>query len=128
MATRSKISCDFTIKSSPTILFNFLIQPDQLAQWFAEKVDANEKVYTFSWNGYEEKARLRDAEENVFVRYEIEGYESGEYLEFRIQMSEISNDLMLIVTDFTDSGSEKDQILYWTTQIEILQNIIGAGN
>ncbi len=128
MAIRSKIRCDYTIKSSPTILYSFFTQPDQLSQWFAEKVDANENEYTFFWGDYEETGTLLEHEENVFAKYSMEGYENGEYLEFRIQLSEISNDTILIVTDFTEKGNEKDQILYWNTQIEILENKIGAGN
>ena len=83
-------------------MYSFFTQPDQLSQWFAEKVDANENEYTFFWGDYEETGTLLEHEENVFAKYSMEGYENGEYLEFRIQLSEISNDTILIVTDFTE--------------------------
>lgn len=123
---RKKFTCEFMVRSSPAILFNFLTASSSLAQWFCDTCDVNGDVYTFGWDGYEENAILEDSEEDHYVRYSWEDGADGETFEFEIYKSEISNDTVLTITDFAEEDEIEDQKLLWESQIESLSKRIGA--
>ena len=45
---RESFTTEYIIRSSPMILYNFLITPNGLAQWFSDTCDVNGDVYTLS--------------------------------------------------------------------------------
>lgn len=124
---RTKYTCEFMVRSSPAILYNFLTSASSLAQWFCDTCDVNGDVYTFGWDGFEENAILEDADEDRYVKYSWEDSEyPDEFFEFEIYKSEISNDTVLTITDFADADDVEDQKLLWESQIETLSKRIGA--
>lgn len=128
MAQRVKIQCDFHVKSSPASLYTFLTQPSGLIQWFADHVDTDEGDYIFTWDGAEERAVIIDKEENSYIKLKMEDYEDDEFLEFRIEKSEVSNDTILLVTDFADEDDQDDQRRLWDSQIDALRTCVGGKN
>ena len=58
MAEKIKFNVEYEVKSSPKILFGFLNEPNGLAQWFADDVTYRDQVYTFTWDGEQQKAKL----------------------------------------------------------------------
>ena len=124
--SRVKISLEFKVRSTPTILYRFLTTPSGLAQWIADHGDNHEKNYSFFWDGHEEKAEVLDTEENVFIRYRMEENEDDEYLEFRITKAEVTGDTILLVTDFSDDDEVDDQKQLWSTQIDALIASVGG--
>lgn len=125
---REKYVLDYVVKSSPAILYNFLVSSSGLAQWFADKVDFFESTYTFVWDGYPEEAEVLAKEENVFIRYQMAEHEGDEYLELRIEKSPITDDTILIVSDYADDDEIDDQIILWNAQIIRLKGAVGGGN
>ncbi len=128
MSGRKKIIFDYAIRSSPSILYNFLTTPEGLAQWFAEHVDSVDKVYKFFWEGSAEEAEMLETIEDHMVKFSMEDHEEGEFLEFRIEKSEISNDTILFITEFLEDYDIEDQQIFWNTQIDRLKGSIGAKN
>ncbi len=124
--SRVKTTLEFTVRSTPRILYNFLSTPSGLAQWFADHVDSHENTYSFSWNGQIEKAEVLDKEEDVFIRFQMEDNEEDEYLEFRITKSEVTGDTILLVTEFTDDDDVDDQKQLWDSQIDALKAGVGG--
>lgn len=123
---RVQFECEFTVRSSPSILFNFLTTPEGLIQWFADKVDHVETDYSFFWEGEEEKAELVEAVDGELVKYIWVDGEEDEFLEFRISKAEITNDTILTVIDFTDDYDIEDQTQLWESQIQTLRTKIGG--
>ncbi len=128
--SRVKISLEFKVRSTPKILYNFLSTPSGLAQWFAEHVDRTETAekitYSFFWNGQEEVAEALEQEENSFIRFKMEENEEGEYLEFKITKAEITNDTILLITDFADDYDVEDQKQLWASQVDALIARVGG--
>lgn len=122
-----KFTSEFVVRSSPGILFNFLTSSSNLAQWFSETCNAIDGVYTFGWEGSEESAERLEIEEDKYVKYQWEESEDGEYFDFTISKSEISNDTILTITDFAEDYDVEDQKLFWENQINALRSAIGAG-
>lgn len=124
--SRVKVTLEFTVRSTPNFLFNFLSTPSGLAQWFADYVDINENIYSFTWDGQVEEAEVLESEENSFIRFRMEENEEEEYLEFRITKSEVTGDTVLLVTEFIDDEEMDNQKQLWDTQIDALIARVGG--
>lgn len=123
---RTQINLEFIFKASPTILYKFLTTPTCLIRWFCEEVDNNGDVFTFVWNGAEEVATLVDDIEDERVRYVWEEAEAGEYLEFRMYKSNVTNETILEITDYCDTHEVKQQHAYWNSLIDEMRRAVGG--
>jgi uncharacterized protein YndB with AHSA1/START domain len=117
---------EYPVRSSPNILFEFLSTSSGLQEWFADKVDDQDGIFSFSWNGSEETAEVLDSEEDKFIRFHWSHAPKGEYFEFRIVKSEITNQTILIINDFAEKKEIKDQTRLWDHQLKDLFHRIGA--
>lgn len=123
---RKSYKIEYTIKSSPAILFDFVTTPSGLVLWFADKVDINGDDITFTWNGGEENAVILEWIEEYRVRYRWEWMEEDEFFQFRIYKNEVTRDTILEITDFADEREIPDQIRLWDSQIKRLMHSIGS--
>ena len=126
MSKKVLYTLEYPVRCSPSILYDFLISPAALQEWFAEKVDEKEGVYSFSWNGTEEKANLLEKELDKYVRYRWSYMAKDEYFEFRIDRSEVTNQTILIIKDFADKKDIKDQSQLWEYQVKDLFYRLGS--
>ncbi|MFC4231026.1 START-like domain-containing protein [Parasediminibacterium paludis] len=127
MSKRQLFTLEFPVRCSPTILYGFLSSPAGLQEWFADKVDEWEGVYSFTWgNAAPDKAEFLDSEEDKFVRYRWLHYDKNEYFEFRIEKTEISNQTILVISDFAEKSEIKDQSQLWEYQIKELFHRLGS--
>ncbi|HEX8357616.1 MAG TPA: START-like domain-containing protein [Segetibacter sp.] len=127
MSKKQLYTLEYPVRSSPSILFEFLSTAAGLGEWFADKVDENkEHVFTFTWNDSTEKAQLVDMQENKFVRFHWLTAPKEEYFEFEIDKSEVTNQTILIIKDFAEKKEIKDQSQLWEYQIKDLFHRIGA--
>jgi uncharacterized protein YndB with AHSA1/START domain len=124
---RIKFELEYNLNCSPKVLFSRLSTPDGLAEWFAEKVDAEGDLFTFLWNNSASKARLSAIKENKLVRFEWTGMENDEcnYFEFRINVEELTSSLALIICDFAEEDEKEDSISLWDSQITDLKRLLG---
>ena len=81
---RKKFSTEYIIRSSPAILFGFVTNPSNLAQWFADFCDANDNFIVFGWGGSREQAQIVEFIEDEFVKYHWLDGKAGEFFSFRI--------------------------------------------
>lgn len=125
MSKKVKYSLEYPVRCSPTILYNFLTTSSGLQEWFADKVEDSENGFDFSWSESSEHATILEKEENVLVRFHWDNSPDDEYFEFRIDKSEITNQTILVITDFADKKEVKDASLLWETQVKDLFYRIG---
>ena len=126
MSKRQNFQLEFKVRCSPSILFEFLSTPSGLQEWFADKVDEWEGIYSFTWSGgTPEKAEILDRETDKFVRYRWINGDKKEYFEFRIAKTEISNQTILVITDFAEKNEIKDQTQLWDMQVKELFHRLG---
>jgi uncharacterized protein YndB with AHSA1/START domain len=126
MSHSKPFKLEYIIKSSPTILYSFLTTPAGLSQWFADSVDINGDVYTFVWNGNAEQAELLEDVENEVVRFRWDYAEDHEYFEFQIELSEVTGDTILYITDFATDADRRDQEILGDSQIANLIKRLGG--
>jgi uncharacterized protein YndB with AHSA1/START domain len=126
MSEKKKFNIEYEIKSSPRILYSFLIEPNGLAQWFADDVNVREQVYTFTWDDEEQKAKLLGLKENRSVKFKWLDDEPQCFFEMEILQDELTNDVALGITDFAAEENIADRKLIWDNQIQYLISVLGA--
>lgn len=128
MSNRVKIEMEFEMKSSPAILYNYISGASGLSEWFAEKVNVKgNKNMVFVW-GYDEREAeiLKNTPKKAIKFRWLDEQEKSEYWEFQIKIDELTNDLTLVVIDFSDIDEEESVRQLWASQIEDLKSSIGA--
>ena len=123
---RVSFDMEFIFRASPTILYKFLTTPACLIRWFCDGVDITGEEYVFSWDGSDEVAQLRDDIEDERVRFIWDEADEGEYLEFRMRKSPVTDETILEITDFADSDEIDDQKQLWESQIKVLRQETGS--
>ena len=126
MSEKKKFNIEYEIKSSPRILYSFLNEPNGLAQWFADDVNVRDQVYTFTWDGEQQKAKLLAIKENKLVKFKWVDDEPQCYFEMEILQDELTNDVALGITDFATEEKIAERKLIWDNQIEYLISVLGA--
>jgi uncharacterized protein YndB with AHSA1/START domain len=126
MSEKKKINIEYEIKSSPRILYGFLSEPNGLTQWFADDVSVRDQVYTFTWNGEEQKAKLLNIKENKLVRFRWIDDEPEYFFEMEIIQDELTNDVALSITDFASEELVGERKLIWNNQVDYLISVLGA--
>jgi len=123
-----KYELEIPIHASPNMLYQYISSPSSLQEWFADKVNSRGKIYTFEWDGQEEKATLitKRSEERIRFKWE-ESEDDDSYFELRIQVDALTKDVSLIITDFADDEDEVEEAKQlWENQIDELKHTIGA--
>jgi len=126
MGKTVKYELEYIVRSSPSVLHNFLITPTGLSQWFADNVDNEGNTYFFTWNGVEEEAELLTTDDDDSIRFRWDYYDDDEFFEFRIEQGEITGDTILYITDFAEPNEVDSQKALWDSQIKNLIKRIGA--
>jgi len=126
MSKKVLYTLEYPVRCSPGILYEFLSTPAGLQEWFADVVDERDGVFSFSWNGTEEYANVLDKELDKFIRFHWTHSGKEEFFEFRIDKSEVTNQTILVVTDFADKKEIKDQSQLWEYQVKELFHRLGS--
>jgi len=131
MSDKIKIEMEFPIQASPQLLYQYLSTPSGLSEWFAENVNSRGELFTFIWDGSEEKAKLLSKKTGERVKFKWLNEDENDnsvYFEMRIQVDEITKDVSIMVTDFTED--DKDEIeeakMLWDNQISDLKHVLGS--
>jgi uncharacterized protein YndB with AHSA1/START domain len=122
-----KIETEYTVNSSPGVLFSRLSTASGLAEWFADDVTIDKDgLYHFSWDGEKEVAKLMSKKNLEFVKFHWMHMDEDSYLEFRLKTDPLTKDLALLVTFFAEEGEEEEAKMLWDNQIDELLHILGS--
>lgn len=123
---KKKFELEYSINSSPKVLFNMLSTPGGLSEWFADDVNVQGNQFVFIWDGAEEFAELTNKKENKYVRFKwVDDDDEKAYFEFRINIDELTGDVALVITDFADEDEIEDSMELWDSQISELKHVLG---
>jgi uncharacterized protein YndB with AHSA1/START domain len=129
MAGKSKIQLEYIINCSPKVLFNRLSTASGLSEWFADDVRVKGNLFTFVWGDSDQIAEKKFHKENKMVRFEWldEDLDKEEnYFEFVVSQDDLTNDVSLVITDFTDDDEIESTTDLWNTQIIKLKQLLGS--
>ena len=123
-----KVRMEYMLKGgSNTIVWGIISTPSGLESWFADKVSATDKTFTFRWGKTESRqAELTGIRSNSYVRFHwLDDEERKSYFELKIIYNELTEDLMLEVTDFAYPDETDDVKDLWESDIEKLKRVSG---
>jgi uncharacterized protein YndB with AHSA1/START domain len=126
MAQKQLYTLEFPVRCSPVILYEFLASPAGLQEWFADRVDDRDNIFSFTWNGTVEKAEVLEKEQDKFIRFHWLHAPKEEYFEFKIEKSEVTNQTILVIKDFAEKKEIKDQSRLWDYQVKELFHRLGS--
>jgi len=127
--TTNRIELEFTINTSPHLLFNRLSTPSGLAEWFADDVDLSGKIFTFIWEDTQQKAELIEKKENKSLKFRWmkEGDNSKNFFSFRLSPHDLTKELSLQVIEQLDDNEDiEEAISLWSSQIGDLKRALGV--
>ena len=125
MSKKQQFTLEYPLRCSPSILYEFLSTAAGLQEWFADKVDERDNVFSFSWNGTTDRAEVLESEQEKYIRFHWLHQPTDEYFEFRIEKSEVTNQTILVIRDFAEKGEVKDQSQLWAYQVKDLFHRLG---
>ncbi|MBD0822405.1 MULTISPECIES: START-like domain-containing protein [Aestuariibaculum] len=128
MDDKIKFEIEFSIHASPQLLFQYISTPSGLSEWFSDNVNSRGELFTFIWDGSEEKAKLlsKKSGERVKFRWLNDEEDTTSYFEIKIQVDEITKDVSLIVTDFAEEDEVDEAKMLWDNQISSLKQVLGS--
>lgn len=113
-------------KVSHRSLWNHLTTSQGLSSWFADQVNIQDNIYTFTWKKSEEQAEVVSMKPEVSIRLRWTNEEDENiYFEFMIHTIELTGSTALEITDFATPDEKADAIDLWDSQIEILKRTLG---
>ena len=121
-----EISLEFFLQTSPAVLFSRISAPSGLAEWFADNVKQEGKIFTFFWGNTEQQAEILTMIPNESISFRWLGMEPGYEFGFNIIKDELTGDVALVVTDNIDEDEVKDASNLLCSQVAKLKQMIGS--
>ncbi|MFO8147740.1 MAG: START-like domain-containing protein [Bacteroidota bacterium] len=127
MEDKVKYEMEFPIQASPSLLYQYISTPSGLSEWYADNVNSRGELFTFIWDGSEEKANLVSKKngERIKFRWEDDA-DTQYYFEIRIQVDEITKDVSIMITDFAEEDEIDEGKMLWENMISELKQILGS--
>ena len=95
--------------------------------WFADKLECNGRTYTFYWSASQQTARKTGLLNGVFIRFKwLEEEDPKAFFEFRINVDELTNNVILEITDYAESDEKEDCVELWNKQVATLKRRLGS--
>ena len=126
--SKFKFVGEYEIRASKKMLYPYLASASGLAQWFADDVNIDEdKIFTVIWDGEENKAKMVSHRTNSQVKFEfISEEDDPNYVEFKIDMNEMTQSVFIRVTDYSEMDDEQELEELWESLMHNLKEIVGG--
>ncbi len=126
MSEKIKYELEFPIHASPNMLYQYISSASNLSEWFADNVNSRGKIFSFYWDGVEEKAELISFKNNKYVRFKWLDNDDDSFFEINIVVDELTKDVSLVVFDFAEEDEVEEGKMLWESQISDLKQVIGS--
>ena len=97
-----------------------------MQEWFADKVDERDSVFSFSWDGSTDKAEVLESIDDKSIKFHWFHAPKEEFLNFRLKNLKLPIKPFLLVKDFAEKKEIKDQSQLWDSQLKDLFHRIGS--
>ncbi len=127
MSAKTKYSVEVPLKTSIGILYEMISTPSGLSEWFCDDVNVKPGKFFFIWDGEEEEADIIRQKNNEYVRYHwVEDEDDKAYFELRIKVDDITKDVAIVVTDFSEEDEVEENKVFWESQLNDLKRVLGS--
>ena len=129
MPSKIFFSIEYDFHASPQLLFQYLSTPSGISEWFADNVNSRGEDFIFIWDDSEESAKLIQKKNNERVRFRWTNGEHDQddyFFEFKILVDEITKDVSLIVSDYSDEDEMEESKMLWDNLVSDLKQVLGS--
>lgn len=112
--------------ASTSVLWQSISTTHGLEGWFADSVTVKGSDYTFVWDDTPQEAVLKNSRISVYMRFHWKEDEDAKtFFELRISVNELTQDVILTVTDFAEPEDKDDAVELWNMDIDNLRKMLG---
>ncbi|MBQ8501994.1 MAG: hypothetical protein IJ494_06840 [Bacteroides sp.] len=125
---RVKVHLEYLLNAtSKGILWNAISTPSGLENWFADRVDTDDRMVTFYWGKTEKRvAEIIAVRVYSYIRFHwTDDDNEREYFEIKMANNELTNDFVLEITDFADADEADDLRELWDSEVDTLRRTCG---
>lgn len=127
--SKEKFHIEFLMgNATQSSLWRMISQIDGLSEWFADEVsmDDTETIYRFTWGKIDNEAQIINKKPQSSIRYRwLDEEDENYYFEFLLRKLDLSGDMTLEVTDFSEPDEIGDAIALWESQIDEMKRRLG---
>lgn len=130
--SKKKVLLEYELRSgSPSIVWPLVSEASGLSRWMADEVEREGKKLVFTWGTSWQSKDVRTATivEEVKpkrIRFKWDGDEDTQaYCEMKIEKGDITNDCILVITDFAEDGDVDGLRDLWDANMEVLHQVSG---
>ena len=116
---------------SPNIVWEQISTAHGLERWIADRVSEEDGVFTFTWGEVWTGQDVRNASLVEYIKYDRirlkweEDEDETSYWEMRIEKSDLTGQLNLLITDFTDDSDADALRTLWDANLQRLHRASG---
>ena len=125
---KEKIKMEYMLKGGTgNIIWSIISTPTGMETWFADKVTAQDKTWTFQWGKTETRqAEVTGCRTNSYIRFHWKDDEERKsFFELRIVYNELTEEITLEITDWAEPGETEDLRDLWDSDVEKLKRVSG---
>jgi len=131
---KQRIDIEYPLTTeSPNIVWEQISSAHGLERWFSDHVTEEDGVFVFTWGEPWTEQDVRKASLIEYVKYdhirlqwdEDEDEEQDVYWEMRIEKSELTGHLNLLITDFADDDDVDGLKILWESNLDRLHRASG---
>ncbi len=128
---KQKIDIEYPLAiKSPALIWEQISSAHGLERWFADHVNEEDGVFTFTWGEpWTEqdirKAHVLESVVNDHVRMKWDEEDDDSYFEMRIDKSDLTRQLNLLITDFAEDDDVDGLKILWESMLDRLHRASG---
>ena len=131
---KQKIDIEYPLAiKSPALIWEQISSAHGLERWFADHVSEEDGVFTFTWGEPWTEQDVRQAHvveavkfDHIRLKWDYEDDEDDEsYWEMRIEKSDLTHNLNLMITDFADDDDADGLNILWESCLDRLHRASG---
>ncbi len=129
MIQQEKIHLEYFLKAtSKAVIWDAISTPSGLERWFADRIKSDQKQFIFQWGKEETReAEVISCRNGHFIRFHwTDEEETKTYFEMKLNFDELTNEIILEITDHASPEEVDDQKELWESLIEKLRRNYGV--
>ena len=128
---KQKIDIEYPLAiKSPALIWEQISSAHRLERWFADHVNEEDGVFTFTWGEPWTEQDIREAHVlesvvNDHIRMKWDEEDDDSYFEMRIDKSDLTHQLNLLITDFAEDDDVDGLKILWESMLDRLHRASG---
>ena len=131
---KQQIDIEYPLKTkSPNIIWEQISNAHGLERWLADHVTEEDGIFTFTWGEPWTQQDIRKAHLIEYVKYDHiklkwdydDDMDDDAYWEMRIEKSDLTHLLTLLITDFAEDDDVEGLRILWESNLDRLHRASG---